>query len=184
MHDGTHDGMHDATHDKGPARETVRAYVALGANLGDRRASLMHALEALGALGRVPARSSLWESPPVGPFTGEPGPDYLNAAAALDTALPAEALLDGLLSIERAMGRERAARNAPRTIDLDLLLYGDAVIGGDRLQVPHPRMHERAFVLEPLAEIAGDTLHPVLQCSIATLRDRIRARGPGPRRVA
>lgn len=152
---------------------TERAYVGLGANLGDRLATLRAAVEDLGALGRVVARSSVWETEAVGP-----PPDYLNAAVALDTDLSPEALLDGLLAIEAAHGRVRTvARDAPRRLDLDLLLHGARVIQTDRLTVPHPRLHERAFVLEPLAEIAGATQHPLLHCSVERLRaGLVRAR--------
>lgn len=130
----------------------VRAFVGLGANLGEARASVEEALLALDDLPgtRLVARSSLYSSAPI----DAQGPDFVNAVAALDTALGSEPLLDALQAIERAHGRERAGRNAPRTLDLDLLLYGDAVTATPRLTLPHPRLHERAFVLIPLLEIA------------------------------
>jgi 2-amino-4-hydroxy-6-hydroxymethyldihydropteridine diphosphokinase len=146
----------------------VRAYVGLGANLGDRLATLRAAVGALAAeAGAVAARSSVWESASV----GAPGPDYLNAAVALDTALAPEPLLELLLDVERRFGRVRAPgeRNAPRTLDLDLLLAGDRVVDGPRLTLPHPRLAERPFVLAPLAEIAPAVQHPVLHRSIAAL---------------
>lgn len=129
-----------------------RAYIGLGANLGDARAALGAAVEALAALpeSRLVALSSLYRSAPI----DSSGPDYLNAAAALDTALPPHALLAALQAIEAEHGRERPYRNAPRTLDLDLLLHGDAVLDTPTLSLPHPRAHLRAFVLEPLAEIA------------------------------
>ena len=130
----------------------TRAYVGLGANIGDTVAALNAALSELADLPstRLVSRSSLYRSAPV----DADGPDYLNAVAALDTRLTAHALLLHLQCIEGRLGRERAYRNAPRTLDLDLLLYGDLTIAAPALTVPHPRMHERAFVLRPLAEIA------------------------------
>jgi len=139
----------------------VRAYIALGGNLGDVAATFADALAAIDALPgtRVAARSSLYRNPPLGEA---PQPDYLNAVAAVDTTLPAPALLDALLAIERRCGRTRdpAARWAPRTLDLDLALYGDFVLAAPGLHVPHPRLHERGFVLAPLAEIAPDAVVP------------------------
>lgn len=130
----------------------VRAYIAFGANLGDPVAAFAEALQRLDALPdtRVVARSSLYRSTPVG-VAGQP--DYLNAVIALDTALAPRPLLEALLTIEHDAGRRRDFPMAPRTLDLDLLLHGDAVIDVAGLQVPHPRMHERAFALLPLAEI-------------------------------
>ncbi|PZP29391.1 MAG: 2-amino-4-hydroxy-6-hydroxymethyldihydropteridine diphosphokinase [Roseateles depolymerans] len=133
----------------------TRAYIGLGANLGDDlAATLRQALAALAALPqtRVVAVSSAWRSAPV----DAQGPDFLNAVAALDTALQPLVLLDALQSIESAQGRERPYRNAPRTLDLDLLLYGQLVLDSERLTLPHPRLGERAFVLRPLLEIAPE----------------------------
>ena len=131
---------------------TVRAYVGLGANLAEARAHVEAALLALDDLPgtRLVARSSLYFSAPI----DAQGPDFVNAVAALDTELGSGPLLDALQAIEIAHGRERTGRNAPRTLDLDLLLYGDAVADTPRLTLPHPRLHERAFVLIPLLEIA------------------------------
>jgi 2-amino-4-hydroxy-6-hydroxymethyldihydropteridine diphosphokinase len=128
------------------------AYVGMGANLGDPKAQLDAAWLALGRMPQTKAlaRSSLYRSAPVG---YENQPDFLNCVAKLDTGLDAHALLAQLQKIERDLGRERSFRDAPRTIDLDLLLYGDEEIDAQGLTVPHPRMHERAFVLAPLAEL-------------------------------
>jgi len=136
----------------------TRAFVGLGANLGDARAALRSALDALARLpGSTRVVSSpIYRSAPI----DSSGPDYLNAVAQLDTTLDAPALLAQLQQIERAHGRERPYHNAPRTLDLDLLLYGDAVIESPGLTVPHPRLHERAFVLRPLADLAPDLLVP------------------------
>ncbi|THF61483.1 2-amino-4-hydroxy-6-hydroxymethyldihydropteridine diphosphokinase [Pseudothauera nasutitermitis] len=142
-----------------PGAAPVRAYVAFGANLGDPAAALEQACAALDALPatRVAACSALYRSAPVD-VSGQP--DYLNAVIALDTALPATALLAALLDTERAAGRRRDYPQAPRTLDLDLLLYGEEVLDLPQLQVPHPRMHRRAFVLRPLTEIAPQVRIP------------------------
>ena len=133
-------------------RADVTAFVALGANLGDAAQTLRGAFRALDEVPgvRVVRASSLYRTAPV----ESTGPDYLNAVAEVSTSLTAPALLDALLAIEQQAGRERPYRNAPRTLDLDLLLYGGARIDSPRLTVPHPRMLARAFVLVPLAEIA------------------------------
>ena len=142
------------------ARDAVTAYVALGANLGDAVAALQQAAEALAHLPmtRLRQASSVYKTAPIdtdsGGDTPAPGGDYFNAVVALETGLTAPALLDQLQQLEQQAGRERPYRNAPRTLDLDLLLYGSACIDSARLTVPHPRMQQRAFVLVPLAEIA------------------------------
>jgi 2-amino-4-hydroxy-6-hydroxymethyldihydropteridine diphosphokinase len=128
--------------------------VGLGANLGDREATIRAALEALPG---VVAVSSLRETDPVG-VTDQP--QYLNGVAALETDLSPRELLDRLLEVERGLGRERRERWGPRTIDLDLLLYGEETIEEPGLTVPHPRLHERRFALEPLSELAPDALIP------------------------
>jgi 2-amino-4-hydroxy-6-hydroxymethyldihydropteridine diphosphokinase len=135
------------------------AYVGLGANIGEPRRQLQDALKELGALPktRVTATSSFYRSAPVGYLDQ---PEFLNAVARLDSELSAEQLLEHLQKIEERQGRERPFTGAPRTLDLDLLLYGDAVVATPRLTLPHPRMHERAFVLEPLTEIAPDIAIP------------------------
>ncbi|HEY8774796.1 MAG TPA: 2-amino-4-hydroxy-6-hydroxymethyldihydropteridine diphosphokinase [Gaiellaceae bacterium] len=138
----------------------TRAYVGLGANLGDRAAMLRAALEQLASEPEIAlvAVSGFRETDPVG-ITEQPR--FLNAAAAVDTELPARQLLDRLLAVERKLGRTRTGpRFGPRTIDLDLLLYGDAEIAEEGLQVPHPRLHERLFALEPLAELDAALVVP------------------------
>ena len=140
----------------------TRAYVGLGANLGDREATLRRALELLGATPGVDvvAFSSFRETDPVGYLDQ---PRFVNAAAAVETDLPPSELLDALLAVERGLGRTRdGPRFGPRTIDLDLLVYGDESLDGPGLVVPHPRLHERRFVLEPLAEIASGLVVPGL----------------------
>ncbi|MFN7645684.1 MAG: 2-amino-4-hydroxy-6-hydroxymethyldihydropteridine diphosphokinase [Burkholderiales bacterium] len=134
------------------------AWIGLGANLGERRATIEAALDALRTLPRtrLVACSRLWASAPV----DAGGPDYLNAVARLDTRLDAHDLLAALQAIEGRFGRERAYRNAPRTLDLDLLLAGDATIDTPSLVVPHPRLHERAFVLRPMADIDARIVVP------------------------
>jgi 2-amino-4-hydroxy-6-hydroxymethyldihydropteridine diphosphokinase len=131
----------------------TRAYIGLGANLGDRRAMLRTALEQLTAEPdiEVVATSSFHDTEPVG-YTDQPR--FLNAVAAVETGLPPRELLERLLGVERRLGRTREGpRFGPRTIDLDLLLYGDEVIDEPGLEVPHPRLHERLFALEPLHEL-------------------------------
>ena len=139
-------------------RQPVTAYVALGANLGDARQAV---LDALGALNTLPGTrllkaSSLYRTAPV----DSSGPDYINAVAELATQLTAPNLLLALQQIEQVAGRERPYLNAPRTLDLDLLLFGASTMDSPHLTVPHPRMWERAFVLVPLAEVAGDLVSP------------------------
>jgi len=130
------------------------AYVGLGANLGDREGSIRRAAELLGAR----RLSTIIETPPWG-ITDQP--DFLNAVAELETDLGARPLLDRLLEVERELGRVRdGTRWGPRTIDLDLLVYGDETSDARALQLPHPRLHERLFVLAPLAELAPDLVIP------------------------
>jgi 2-amino-4-hydroxy-6-hydroxymethyldihydropteridine diphosphokinase len=133
-------------------RPPVTAYVGLGANIDDAAGAVRRAIDALGSIPalQVQAVSSLYGTGPI----DSGGPDYVNAVAEISTALSAPALLDHLQAIEQRAGRERPYRNAPRTLDLDLLLYGSARIDSVALCVPHPRMTQRAFVLHPLAEIA------------------------------
>ena len=141
------------------------AYVAIGANLGDARRAVEAAIDALGRLpaSRLAARSSLYRTAPV----DAGGPDFVNAVVALDTELAPLELLAQLQALELAAGRERPYRNAPRTLDLDLLSHGDAVLDTPVLTLPHPRMAQRAFVLVPLAEIAPDRVSPDQLAAVA-----------------
>lgn len=152
----------------------VRVYVGLGANLGDRGEALLQALRAMAALPQTQllAVSSLYSSAPV----DATGPDYLNAVAALQTQQSPEAFLQALQTVELAAGRERPYRNAPRTLDLDILLWGNAKLDTPALTVPHPRMYERAFVLLPLAQldaslVRADQLAAVADQRIAVAQD-------------
>ena len=145
------------------------AAIALGSNLGDRERNLRAAIDRIGGLGEVTAVSSFRATAPVGYLAQ---PEFLNAALLLETELRPHDLLIALLAIEQAMGRIRAPDlplKGPRLIDLDLLLYGTLVIETPELTLPHPAMHERAFVLAPLAEIAPELRHPKKARDIATL---------------
>ena len=148
----------------------VTAYVGLGANLGDTVATLSAACEALKTLPHTTdvTVSRFYSSAPVG--DGAEGPDYVNAVARLRTQLSAHDLLTALQGIEQLHGRQRSYKNAPRTLDLDLLLYNEETIHSSQLTVPHPRMHLRAFVLKPLAEIS-----PQLQLPQGKLNDLLAA---------
>ena len=141
------------------------AYVALGANLGQARATVLRAMDDLAVLPRtrLVARSSLYRSAPV----DASGPDFINAVVAIDTELAPEALLLEMQRIELGAGRERPYRNAPRTLDLDLLYHGDVHMATPALTLPHPRLAERAFVLLPLAEIAPSRVTPAQLARVA-----------------
>jgi 2-amino-4-hydroxy-6-hydroxymethyldihydropteridine diphosphokinase len=157
------------------------ALVALGSNLGDRRENLQRAIELLSARPqiRLVAVSSFQATRPIG---GPPGQgEFLNAAALVETSLPAKELLAVLREIETSLGRKREQHWAARSLDLDLLLFGDEVMDTPELQVPHPRMQFRRFVLEPAAEVAPDLRHPKIGRTIAELRDYLRA---GPNYIA
>jgi 2-amino-4-hydroxy-6-hydroxymethyldihydropteridine diphosphokinase len=147
--------------------------IALGSNVGDRRAHLDYAVSQLGALLARCSASRFHDTVPVG--VSGPHPVFLNAAVVGQTMMSAQALMDTLLAIERARGRERPYPNAPRTLDLDLILFGDAVIEEPGLIVPHPRFRERGFVLGPLAEIAPTLIDPVTHQTIAELLVESRA---------
>lgn len=153
------------------AREEV--FVALGSNLGEREVHLAGAVSALRRLrgAHLLEVSPVYETDPVGP--PEQGP-YLNAVARLRVSLAPRALLHRLLEIEAAAGRVRSEPNAPRTLDLDLLFYGERELDEPGLRVPHPRLHQRAFVLEPLRDIAPDWIHPTLHRRVEDLAERVR----------
>jgi 2-amino-4-hydroxy-6-hydroxymethyldihydropteridine diphosphokinase len=148
------------------------AAIAIGANLGDRLATLRAAVERIRRLGTDIKISSVYETEPVG-YLDQPA--FYNAVLLLDTVLGPETVMNELLRIEVELGRVRTFANAPRAIDLDLLLYGNEIRDTPPLTLPHPRMHERAFVLAPLAEIAPDMIHPRLNMSIAELLNLLPA---------
>lgn len=155
--------------------QSITAFIALGSNLGDRQAAIRSAVDLLERDERtsVVRCSPLIETAPVGGPAGQ-GP-FLNAACELQTSRSPRELLTLLLEVERRLGRERRERWGPRTIDLDLLLYGDTVLNEPGLTLPHPRMHERAFVLEPLASIAPAVMHPGLGATVSQLLARIQS---------
>ncbi len=152
----------------------VEAAVAIGSNLGDRQAAIAQALDRLAPLLDGLRAAPPIETEPVG--VDEPQPDFLNTVATGRTRLSPRALLDALLAIEQALGRTRPYRLAPRVIDLDLILYGTAIVHEPGLQIPHPRFRERLFVLEPLAAVAPDWVDPVTGLTVRALRDRARIR--------
>ena len=150
----------------------MRAVIAIGSNLGDRRAAIAFAASRLSALLDSVALSETVETEPEGQGLSD-GPLYLNAVIVGDTALGARALLDELMAIEAAFGRDRSYPGAPRTLDLDLVLLGDAVVEEPDLQVPHPRFRERFFVLGPLAQVAPEVRDPVTGLSVGELLKRL-----------
>lgn len=154
----------------------LSVFIGLGANLGDRKATLR---TALAAIRHLPGTQLLRVSPLYGSAPVDAGgPDYLNAVAELVTALAPQALLQALQTIEQSAGRERSYRNAPRTLDLDILWFGDQLIDTPELTVPHPRITERAFVLRPLADLVPDRVDAVLLQTVAS-QDIHLMEGPG-----
>jgi 2-amino-4-hydroxy-6-hydroxymethyldihydropteridine diphosphokinase len=157
------------------------AVVALGSNLGDRQAHLEFAFARLASILDKLRRSSVYETEPVD--VPDEQPPFLNAAAVGETTVPPRELLDALLAIERERGRERPRPGAARTLDLDLILYGDRIIAGPAITVPHPRFRERRFVLEPIAEIAPETVDPETGQTMTQLLRRLELRdSSAPRR--
>jgi 2-amino-4-hydroxy-6-hydroxymethyldihydropteridine diphosphokinase len=147
-----------------------RVYLSLGSNVGDRAANLRTAINRVSSLGDVMAVSSFYETEPV-EFAAQPW--FLNCAVELDTEKMPKQLLAGILDIEREMGRRRVQKKGPRTLDIDILLFGNSIIQTKGLTIPHPAMHERRFVLEPLAEIAPEARHPVIKRTVRELRDAL-----------
>ncbi len=143
-----------------------KTYISAGSNLGDRKANLDFALKELDRAGTVLQVSSYFETEPVG-YRDQPW--FLNLAIELETRLPPLELLRFLLDVESSRGRKRSFPNAPRTLDLDILFYGDVIFREESLVIPHPRLSERKFVLQPLAQIAPDLKHPLLKQSIRSL---------------
>ncbi len=161
----------------------VIAYIGIGSNIADKRAHCLQAIEALGEAGRIVTASSFYCTEPVGYTEQE---EFVNAVAAIETTLLPRELLRVCSAVESRMGRERTIRWGPRTIDLDILLYGDVVVNLPDLVVPHSRLAERRFVLVPLTEIAPDIVHPVLNKSMLQLlhelKDPARVTKCGPGR--
>jgi 2-amino-4-hydroxy-6-hydroxymethyldihydropteridine diphosphokinase len=145
-------------------------YLSLGSNLGDRAANLRTALEKLGQIGTITAVSAFYETEPM-EVTAQPW--FLNCAAKLDTEKMPRQLIAAILNVEQSMGRQRKQPKGPRTIDIDILLFGSSVLNMHGLTAPHPRMHDRRFVLEPLAEIAPEVRHPVFKRTVRELRDAL-----------
>lgn len=160
------------------------AYLSLGSNVGDREAHLRDALARLGADGRVVAVSSFYETEPV-EYTRQPW--FLNCALALETSQTPRQLMTAILRIEGEMGRRRVQKKGPRLIDIDILVFVSTeaevtIMDSEELTIPHPAMHQRRFVLEPLAEIAPELLHPIFKKTISELRDALPA-GQSVRRM-
>jgi 2-amino-4-hydroxy-6-hydroxymethyldihydropteridine diphosphokinase len=147
-----------------------RVYLSLGSNLGDRAAHLKGAIKRMDTLGKIMAVSSFYETEPV-ELTAQPW--FLNCAVELDTEKMPKQLLTSIFDIEEEMGRRRVQKKGPRTVDIDILLFGNSIIKATGLTIPHPAMHDRRFVLEPLAEIAPEIRHPIFKRTIRELRDAL-----------
>jgi 2-amino-4-hydroxy-6-hydroxymethyldihydropteridine diphosphokinase len=159
----------------------ARVLLGLGSNLGDRLAILEKAVAALATLGPV-RRSNWFETEPLGPGLAG-APEFLNGAVALDTEMGLADLMEWILALEQELGREQGRRSGSRTIDIDILMAGSRVYDRDGLQVPHPRMHERAFVLRPLSEIAADAVHPGRNRSVQEMLEETDCVGVRPFRT-
>ncbi len=147
------------------------AYLSLGSNIGDRAGNLHLAIDRLRDFGKLVAVSSFYETEPV-EFTAQAW--FLNCAVALSTEKTPQELLAGILDIEQQLGRRRGQEKGPRVIDIDIVLFDDLIVENPGLKIPHPAMHERRFVLEPLAEIAPDAYHSVLKRTIRDLHDALK----------
>jgi 2-amino-4-hydroxy-6-hydroxymethyldihydropteridine diphosphokinase len=147
-------------------------YLSLGSNVGDRQANLQQAIEQMGKIGKVTKQSAFYETEPM---EVADQPWFLNCAVELDTELMPKQFISAVLDIERAMGRKRSKKKGPRTIDMDVLLFGKSIIEMKGLTVPHPAMHLRRFVLEPMVEIAPEVRHPIFKRSMRELRDALPA---------
>lgn len=157
-----------------------RVFLSLGSNIGDRGANLREALARLRKIFKVRAVSSIYETAPI-EFTAQP--DFYNLVVSIETEKTAEEVLQEILRAEQAMGRVRLQDKGPRTIDIDILLFGDQVVDSEHLTVPHPAMHQRLFVLAPLAEIAPEVKHPILHKSARQLLEGFTG-NQGIRRLA
>ncbi|MDA1279497.1 MAG: 2-amino-4-hydroxy-6-hydroxymethyldihydropteridine diphosphokinase [Chloroflexi bacterium] len=158
----------------------MTAYIGLGSNLGDRAVNLRGAIERLSRVGVLEAVSSVYETKPWGVAGYQPR--YLNQVVAVKTNLDPLDVVTELLGIEHSLGRTRTEKNTSRTLDLDLLLWGDSIVDASGVCVPHKRLHERAFVLIPLAEIAPGLVHPVLGVTIFDLAENVDSTGVSPMR--